>query len=87
MGAIINDIGNIELKKIEIKEKNVAEVNKTLSDIKLDDTKLPSELSKAAPRYGTREINFGNDTLRALYIVASDTKKGTSKSGPAIASG
>ena len=40
---------------------------------------LPPELSKAAPRYGSRQVQFESDLDRAAYILLADAKKGTSK--------
>lgn len=40
---------------------------------------LPAELSKAAPRYGSRQVRFASDLDRAAYILLADAKKGTSK--------
>jgi len=40
---------------------------------------LPQELSKAAPRYGNKQLQFESDLDRTAYMLASDRTKGASK--------
>lgn len=40
---------------------------------------LPQELSKAAPRYGNKKLEFESDLDRTAYMLASDRTKGESK--------
>jgi hypothetical protein len=40
---------------------------------------LPADLSKAAPRYGNKKLQFESDLDRAAYMLASDRTKGESK--------
>ena len=40
---------------------------------------LPADLSKAAPRYGNKKLQFESDLDRTAYMLASDRTKGESK--------
>jgi hypothetical protein len=40
---------------------------------------LPDDLGKAAPRYGSKKLEFESDLDRAAYMLASDRTKGESK--------
>jgi hypothetical protein len=40
---------------------------------------LPADLSKAAPRYGNKKLEFESDLDRTAYMLASDRTKGESK--------
>jgi hypothetical protein len=40
---------------------------------------LPDDLSKAAPRYGNKKLQFESDLDRTAYMLASDRTKGESK--------
>ena len=41
---------------------------------------LPDDLSKAAPRYGNKQLQFESDLDRTAYMLAGDKTKGASKS-------
>lgn len=57
-------------KQTELDFDNAGKVNITKAIEKVAGI-LPQELKGAKPRYGAREVEFKNDTQKALYIVGS----------------